>query len=253
MRVATFNILNGRSPSDDRVDLDRFSAAIESIDADVLALQEVDRHQDRSAGADFTTLAAEAMGATEHRFVAALTGSPATWMAAVGDEQPDAAAYGVALLSRFPVRSWQVIRLAPAPIKVPMFFHGRRRPEMIRDEPRVAVVAAVDSPLGPVTVATTHLTFIGWWNRRQLTTVRRSLEECTEPVVLTGDLNMGPSRAQRVSGLRSLVTGLTFPADAPREQLDHILASEELRPRVVEGRAQALALSDHQSLSVDLA
>ena len=39
VRLATFNILNARSPEDDRVDLDRFVAAIASLDADVLALQ----------------------------------------------------------------------------------------------------------------------------------------------------------------------------------------------------------------------
>ena len=39
------------------------------------------------------------MGATEHRFVAALAGTPgATWMAATGEEQPDSAAYGIASL-----------------------------------------------------------------------------------------------------------------------------------------------------------
>ena len=121
MRLATFNILHGRSQADDRVDLDRFSEAISSLDADVLALQEVDRYQARSSDADLTALAAEAMGAPEHRFVAALSGVPgATWMAAVGDEQPDSAAYGIALLSRFPVRAWHTVRLAPVPVRFPM-------------------------------------------------------------------------------------------------------------------------------------
>ena len=72
MRLATFNILHGRSPADDRVDVDRFAAAVRSLDADVLALQEVDRNQARSANADLTAVAAQVMGAEEHRFVAAL-------------------------------------------------------------------------------------------------------------------------------------------------------------------------------------
>ena len=37
MRVATFNILNGRSPADDTVDLDTFKDAVASLDADVSA------------------------------------------------------------------------------------------------------------------------------------------------------------------------------------------------------------------------
>ncbi len=178
MRIATFNILHGRSPVDDRVDLDRYAKAVRELDADVLALQEVDRFQARSENADLTAVAAEAMGATEHRFVAALTGTPgATWISATGDEQPDSTAYGVALLSRYPVRAWEVIRLPGVPVRVPMFFKGSRKPELVRDEPRVAVAAFVDSPLGEVMVVNTHLSFIGWWNRRQLRTLTRSLPE----------------------------------------------------------------------------
>ena len=77
MRLATFNILNGRTASDHEVDLDVFQKAIASLDADVLALQEVDRSQPRSGHADLTAVAAEAMGAVDHRFVAALSGGPA--------------------------------------------------------------------------------------------------------------------------------------------------------------------------------
>ena len=253
MRLATFNILHGRSPSDDRVDLDRFAAAVHSLDADVLALQEVDRNQARSAEADLTALAAEAIGAPEHQFVAALSGIPgATWMAADGDEQPDSAAYGIALLSRYPVRSWQVIRLTPAPVKVPMFFTDSRRPEMVRDEPRVAVAAIIDAPQGPITIVNTHLTFVGWWNRRQLKRLRGSVEASPRPLVVMGDLNMGQARAEQLSGLTSLVTEPTFPAHAPREQLDHILGSDGVRDRVSEARVHPLPLSDHRALSVDL-
>jgi endonuclease/exonuclease/phosphatase family metal-dependent hydrolase len=251
VRLATFNILHARSQSDDRVDLDRFAAAVASLDADVLALQEVDRYQSRSSDADLTAVAAEAMGAPEHRFVAALAGVPgATWMAADGDEQPDSAAYGIALLSRFPVRAWHTVRLAPVPVRVPMFFQGSRRPELVRDEPRVAVAATVTTPHGVVTVANAHLTFVEWWSGRQLARVRDSLSGADRPFVLMGDLNMGPERASRITGMRPLVTGLTFPAGAPREQLDHVLLDGELPPAT--GRVVELPLSDHRALVVDM-
>src|SRR4051795_4420197 len=114
VRIATFNILHGHSPEDDRVDVERFAAAVKTLDADVLGLQEVDRDQPRSMGADLTAVAAEAMGAPEHQFVAALSGTPGgTWMAATGHEQPGSASYGIALLSRYPVVSWRVVRLPP--------------------------------------------------------------------------------------------------------------------------------------------
>ena len=88
MRVATFNILHGRNPADDVVDVATYAAAITALDADVLALQEVDRNQPRSHGADLTAVAAEAMGAVAHRFVAAMTGSPgATRFLCTGDPE----------------------------------------------------------------------------------------------------------------------------------------------------------------------
>jgi endonuclease/exonuclease/phosphatase family metal-dependent hydrolase len=102
MRMATFNILHGRSIDDGKVDVDRLADCVRRLDADVLALQEVDCDQPRSAMADLTAVAAEAMGAVSHRFVAAVSGTPgASWMAATGHEQPGTASYGIALLSRF--------------------------------------------------------------------------------------------------------------------------------------------------------
>jgi len=251
MRVATFNILHGRCPEDDEVHVDRFARAVEALDADVLALQEVDRNQPRSRNADLTSVAAEAMGAPHHRFVAALSGSPgSTWLAATGDEQPDDAAYGIALLSRYPLTAWQVVRLPAVPARVPIRFGGRVLPTWVHDEPRVAVAADVDTPAGPLTAVTTHLSFVPRWNRHQLRLLVRALARRHRPLLLTGDLNMDAATAARVSGLRSLAARLTFPADHPREQLDHVLVDGALESRSAD--AVRLPVSDHRALYVDL-
>jgi len=252
MRVATFNILHGRSPEDDQVHMDRLASAVEALDADVLALQEVDRNQPRSRNADLTLVAAEAMGAREHRFVAALSGSPgSTWFAATGEEQPADAAYGIALLSRYPLTAWQVVRLPAIRTAVPMRFGHRLLPTWVRDEPRVAVAADVAAPGGALTVATTHLSFVPRWNRHQLRLLVRALAGRRRPLLLTGDLNMDAEAARSVTGLRSLADHATFPSPRPLEQLDHVLADGALAAEASE--ALRLPVSDHRALYVDLA
>jgi endonuclease/exonuclease/phosphatase family metal-dependent hydrolase len=251
MRIATFNILSGRSPGDGQVDEARFVEAVQRIDADLLGLQEVDRNQPRSRHADLTAIAAEAMGAVDHRFVAALSGAPgATWEAATGDEQPDSAAYGVAFLSRFPVTGWEVVRLPGLPVPVPYRFHGRRLPEWVRDEPRVALVATVDAPGGGLDVATTHLSFLPWWNRRQLRTLVKALVP-HDNLVMLGDFNMGPAMAHGITGMEPLVSGPTFPVPHPRHQIDHVLVRGALGMTATGGPVP-LPMSDHCALVADV-
>jgi endonuclease/exonuclease/phosphatase family metal-dependent hydrolase len=253
MRMATFNILHGRSVHEGDVRVDRLAAAVQQLDADILALQEVDLDQPRSGMADLTAVAAEAMGARSHRFVAAISGTPgATWMAATGHEQPGTAAYGIALLSRYPVKQWHVLRLPRIPLKFPMYLPEPGKLAIIDEEPRAVVVAELDTPAGPLTVANTHLSFVPYWNRLQLRRVVRDLLGFAGPHVLMGDLNMPPETAAGWSGLRSLASALTFPAHYPCRQLDHILTDHvQLQAAAVD--APSLPLSDHRALVVDLA
>ena len=252
MRLATFNILHGRSLVDDAVDLDRFARVVTALDADILALQEVDRDQPRSHGADLTAIAAEAMGAVEHRFAATLAGLPTAWSAATGELQPGTASYGVALLSRWPVSSWTVIPLEAMQGPVPVVFPGSDEPEMIVDEPRVAIVGVVETPDGPLTAVSTHLTFIPDWTHVQLGRLVAALAELPRPAVLMGDLNMAGHRPSLVTGWRSLADALTFPVSQPDRQIDHILAEGALRP-AGEPRSVATGISDHRALLVDVA
>lgn len=251
MRLATFNILHARSLDDGQVDLDRFTAAVRDLDADVLALQEVDRDQPRSHGADLTVLAAEAMGAPEHRFAAVLHGEPGLWTAATGDHQPATASYGIALLSRHPVREWRVLKLPVLRRRAPVMWPGNRWPALVSDEPRAALAAVVQGPQGDVTVVATHLTFIPGWSTRQLRTLVSHVSGLPRPLVLMGDLNIGGDRPARVSGMRALATAATFPVSHPLRQLDHILADGPVEP-VGAARAVDTGLSDHRALVVDV-
>jgi endonuclease/exonuclease/phosphatase family metal-dependent hydrolase len=250
VRLTTFNVLHGKSLVDDRVDLERFAAAIAGLDADLIALQEVDRDQPRSHRADLVAVAAEASGAVAACFAPALSGLPESWSRATGREPAGTPLYGVALLSRHPVSAWQLVRLPRLPGRVPVLFPGRRRPVVVRDEPRVALVARVEAPAGSLTVVSTHLSFIPFWNVVQLRRLLPALGR-DEPLVLMGDLNMGPRRAARATRLRPLAAGSTFPAHAPDEQIDHILARGGLTA-TSPPHVRRLAVSDHCALSVDV-
>jgi endonuclease/exonuclease/phosphatase family metal-dependent hydrolase len=148
VRLATFNLLHGRSLADGLVDPDRLTGAVTALDADILALQEVDRDQSRSGNLDLTAIAAGALDAPEHRFAAAVVGTPGERFRPLthDDDGHGEPCYGVGLISRYPVRSWQVTRLRPAPVRSPVYVPGPGGGLiLLRDEPRV-VLAASSTP-----------------------------------------------------------------------------------------------------------
>jgi endonuclease/exonuclease/phosphatase family metal-dependent hydrolase len=257
VRLATFNLLHGRSLHDGAVRADRVAQAVGALDADVLGLQEVDRAQPRSGLLDLTAIAADALGAPTHRFVAAVTGTPGlAWRPWHADHDTTAPAYGVALVSRYPIRHWQITRLSAAPVRSPVFIPGPGGGLLLlRDEPRVLLAAVVDTPTGAITVATTHLSFVPGWNVRQLRAVVRALGALPAPRVLLGDLNLPAVVARAATRWRVLARAATYPAAAPRAQLDHILADPRgahLLGPVVQVNTPQVAVSDHRPLVVHL-
>jgi endonuclease/exonuclease/phosphatase family metal-dependent hydrolase len=253
VRLATFNICSGRSPSDGRVDVDRIATAVAALDADVLALQEVDRDQSRSGGYDLTEIAAEAMGARHRVFAPTLFGTPGQRWTRARDRDPGGAAYGCALLSRAPLREVRLFRMAVPPLALPLWAPGNGV-VVVREEPRVAIIARTAIGSVPdVTVAATHLPFVPGWNRWQLRRLVGQLATAPDPVVLLGDLNLRGGTPARLSGYRSLAAGATFPAWEPRFQLDHVLLRGRLSGlgSVVATSTPVSAVSDHRPLVVE--
>jgi endonuclease/exonuclease/phosphatase family metal-dependent hydrolase len=256
VRLVTFNLWNGRSRSDRRVVLERVAAAIAVLSPDVLGLQEVDLLQARSHHADLTAIAAEAMGAVDSRFVAALDGTPgARWVAATDDgsleQAPEQACYGIALLSRLPVDRWDVLRL---PTIGPHFALPLPRAAggiSIGEEPRSVIMATLRTPAGPLAVANTHLSFLPGWNLNQLRRIARHLRGTAGAAVIMGDLNLPAGLPAAVTGFRRLAQRSTFPVGRPVVQLDHILLRGDLG-EVQHAEAVALPVSDHRALVVDI-
>ena len=252
LRLASFNVLHGRSLADGQVSTERLAEACASLGADVLALQEIDRHQARSGNVDQTAAVADAMGAGHWRFEPALVGEPgATWRAAEEGDDPAEAGYGVGLVSKLPVRAWHVVRLRAAKVRAPVAVPGGRgRFILLPDEPRVALAAEVETAAGALVVATTHLSFVPGWNLAQLRKVTGALAKLGPPCVLLGDLNFPGGLPAKVTGWRALAKVRTFPGSSPSMQIDHALG-HGLLPVVAAATARELPLSDHRALIVD--
>ncbi|MGY1856559.1 endonuclease/exonuclease/phosphatase family protein [Modestobacter sp. SYSU DS0290] len=252
MRVGTLNLASGRDARGRSLDPAALRAALDGVDVDVLAVQEVDVGQPRSQHTDQPTLVAAALGATDWRFAATVAGTPdpfRSWAPAPpglrGPEHPtDAPHYGIALFSRLPVRRWSVHALgagrARLPLQAPDPRTGRTKLWWFPDEPRLAIAAELDE----CTVVGTHLSFAPHTAVRQLLRLRRWAAALPGPVVLAGDLNLiGPLPA-RVWGGRRLVAAPTYPAPAPRVQFDHLLGGADVRS--TEPRVRQLAFGDHR-------
>jgi endonuclease/exonuclease/phosphatase family metal-dependent hydrolase len=168
-------------------------------------------------------------------------------------------AYGIAIVSRMPVRSWHTHRLAaprlrvPMPGMVPVSRSGRLRlapPRLIRDEPRVLLAAVLDTPNGLMTVGCAHLTFVQGWNVPQLRAGVRLLRSLPGPRLLLGDLNMPSPLPAALTRWHPLVTGRTFPSWRPRMQIDHVLADGPVQ--VTASSIERLPVSDHCAVTVDI-
>ncbi|MEW2164580.1 endonuclease/exonuclease/phosphatase family protein [Streptomyces sp. NPDC007084] len=305
VRFATFNVLHGRPMRDGRpVPVPAgcrpqapLVHAVASLDADVLALQELDHVQERSGRVDQARAAAEAAGTPYWRYASAFPAGPATGPGRVpapdGRElrlygpgglrqgAPGAgesvASYGIALLSRLPVRHWRARRLAPAPVPVPLRTPGRRGLTVSRDEPRAALAAVLEGSRGPFTVVALHLSFVPGWNVRQLLAVRAWTADLPGPHVLLGDLNLpgaipgavlnspawtgrrgsrrtrsGAAVPPPVRGWRDLARRPTYPAHRPLVRFDHVLAAGIEAGAATGVNTPRTAVSDHRPLVVEL-
>lgn len=262
MRVATFNLASGRGEGPVHLPADRVRAALSSLKADVVCLQEVDVAQARSHGMHQVAVAAEALGTPYWRFVPTLAGTPSplrTWHrvppdTAHGHDSADGGSgrplYGIAILSRRPVRDWHVLELGHGRGRLPLRAHdpltGADRWWWIPDEPRVAVAAELDD----CTVVGTHLSFSPPTAVRQLRLMRRWLAGLRAPVVVAGDLNLPGRLPALLLGLRRLVAAPTYPVGEPRLQLDHVVGPAGVSAH--DPAVERLDVGDHRAVSVTL-
>ena len=219
MRLATFNIRHGES-REGRVARRLLARTCDGLDVDVLALQEVDKWMRRSGWRNLAASVACHAGMA-HAFGASLRKG---WFGS----------YGNAILVRGRLSAIEVLSL----------------PTM--GEPRSALLATAELQDGRISVAVTHLSLDEQERGRQLEIVLGALATRPSPHVLCGDLNAPPEEVGAAvgrAGFQLVVAGPTFPAHAPKKQIDHVAFSG-----LGVGRAwvEETPVSDHRPLLVEM-
>jgi endonuclease/exonuclease/phosphatase family metal-dependent hydrolase len=221
MRVVTWNIQRARPNPDGPAALDRVIEGLRSLDADVCAVQELDRGRRRSGGVDQPERLAEALGGR------------LAWAPTVrgGDGE-----YGIAMMVAGEIVGSEAVPLG-----------GTR-------EPRVLLVAEVEVRGQRWTIGCTHLSRRVGLACRQLVRVVDAMAERPAPRVLLGDLNLVPSQVlpwstpegyQLVTGPPTHSTRQTHPT----RRIDHILLAGAVATRATVHRFD---VSDHCAVTADL-
>ena len=225
-------------------------AAVAALEADVVAVQEVDRSLERSGGVNQVRAIAEHLG-WEWVFAAALQGSPdASWRVPRHDD-PDGAAYGVGIVSRYPVRHWEQRRLPGGGAGQRTLQAAPQRPGWDH-EPRTALAADLDVEGQALRVTTTHLSYLPWRGLAQLQVAAGLARATGGPTVFLGDFNL-PRWSVRASlgGWQHAAHGPTYPSWGPRAVLDQLLVHGGVR--LLEAAAGPRGPSDHLPLVATIA
>ncbi|MBN1205968.1 MAG: endonuclease/exonuclease/phosphatase family protein [Myxococcaceae bacterium] len=229
LRVMTFNIQSGARGLDGVIEV------IRAAHPDIVALQEVDRGSRRANGLDQTAVIAERTGLVYH--------------AHFRTTDLHGGAYGIALLSRFPLEA-----LAQYPLPVP---RGA--------EPRTVAHALLQVAGREVSVYVTHLIrqpFNSDARMRQSALIAGLLARDSRPKLLMGDLNDGPdSRTVRLlqRGLTDVFAASgqgpdgTYPLPlpfSPAMRIDYVLACDAFEP--LRSEVLRVGASDHYPVVADV-
>ncbi len=228
LRVLAYNIHHGEGV-DGKLDLGRIAEVIRGCEADVVAVQEVDRNVPRSQSIDeprelakLTKLEHFAFGKTIN-----LRGGE----------------YGNLVLSRYPITDSRILTF----------------PNAAGAEQRGAVEAEIDSPAGRFRLFATHLDFgrkDASEEDRQgaIRLVNERVKASGTPAVLAGDFNCTPD-SQTVKTIRetwlqtNTAEAFTIPVAEPKRQIDFVFVTPKARWKVIDVKVldEAVA-SDHRPI-----
>lgn len=229
LRILCFNIHGGRS-MDGKRDLRRINALMDDHHIDIAVFQEMEtRGSPGGAGADIALLA----GASRpHHLPGPNLIQGAGW-------------YGNLLVSRYPI-----LRALTHNLETVSYL-----------EPRNAVDALIQTPVGNIRVIGTHLSlspFERLSEGRNLVRLMSAVEEREKnPIFLLGDVNEWREGSKLIQHLNQLMTPLrcasTFPSFRPIFRLDRVWYDCDMH---ISGRvltdAPVRVLSDHLPIVVEI-
>ena len=226
LKVMSYNIKHGLG-NDGKIDLERVAGLVEKVAPDVLALQEMDENCGRSGSVDQAAWLGKRLG---------MTPMFGPFMDYNGGR------YGMALLSRVPVVSWENIVLPG------------------KTEPRASVAARLRFSSGSeVVVVGVHFYATEDERLAQAREVLEYLKGETAPVLLAGDFNSTPdSPVMELFGAAWLhpekgEDRLTFPSDKPDREIDYFVLRGFPSAKVVTMDVlEEPVISDHRPLVLDV-
>lgn len=232
LKVLTYNIHHANPPSKpDFIDLPAIVKVIKESKADIVGLQEIDVHTERSG-----------KGLDQAAELGRLTGMHYYFVKGIDYQGGE---YGVAILSRFPIIKSDSLRL---PMK-----------EGIGGEPRVLAVITVEPVKGKkVVFANTHLDLKPETRILQARAIVNYLNKIQSPVIFCGDLNAKPGSEpinlfDEYLTRSSIPNGLTIPQINPRSEIDFIMFKPASRFNILKHEViNEPYASDHLPVLVEL-
>ena len=209
---------------------------------DLLLLQEVDVKKERTGYVDQTKVFADLLDASDLKF-------KKTKLKPLTDGE-----YGLAIISRLPVKAWHSLDLFPSPIgrRLTFKFGDTEETFYVHDHPRAALAVILENGW---CVVNTHLSFVPVSSHLQMMRVvlwaRKLAKQNNCKLLIGGDLNFEQVKWLKSFGLFDGVFGKTFPAWEPETQIDHLLVEDlsDIKDSII---GEQCAISDHRWISVDI-
>ena len=182
-------------PPQGSTDPEALQRAIQSLESDVFAFQEVDHFLPRSNSRPQMRDIAESIAARDWAMGPSVIGTPGESWRKKHEHEPEIITnasshselmhetYGIGIVSKIPVLSWHRLNLGNSPLGLPLIVPGdetgKGRPRFIyvKDEPRLALAAVLENGY---TVVNTHLSFVPGFNLAQLRRVKKWALEIAE-------------------------------------------------------------------------